>query len=419
MDLHDRADEQSTPTDPPVFVEWPKSTPIFATALMAAIALSSVWILDRNAAAQYFDEVRADTVRDLAAVRGAAEVAINRRVHLTRGLKAYVSINPDMNAREFADFAALIMKEVDGIRSVTSIKDNVINDVYPRKGNEGAIGLELLKNSDQRAAAEYAIETGLPWLAGPVNLVQGGEAFISRDPVYITEPDGSPGEGAYWGMVSILIDKKTLDSEILHSVPDELAIAVRGRTDRNKPGEIFLGDPNIEVTAPIVTDISLPTGSWQLYGVPKTGWPTVSPHGTTIRVVGVLLSCFACALVFAAIRLLQEYRNYSHQLELANGQVTIAHQAAEKSRQTAAEKAAQLEVSVVQLEEAQIATLNMLDDIAAVCLCRLARSADSTPSRRRFCTNPARTVPGATRQRCRQVHSNDRLRLQTHADDDQ
>jgi sensor domain CHASE-containing protein len=136
MDLHDRADEQSTPTDPPVFVEWPKSTPIFATALMAAIALSSVWILDRNAAAQYFDEVRADTVRDLAAVRGAAEVAINRRVHLTRGLKAYVSINPDMNAREFADFAALIMKEVDGIRSVTSIKDNVINDVYPRKGTQ-------------------------------------------------------------------------------------------------------------------------------------------------------------------------------------------------------------------------------------------------------------------------------------------
>jgi signal transduction histidine kinase len=350
-------------TASPAFVAWPRSTPIIAGFLMATVALVGVWILNRNSAAQHLDEVRADTVRDLAAVRGAAEIAINRRVHLTLGLKAYVSINPDINEREFADFAALLMKEADGIRSVTSIKDNVIDDVYPREGNEGAIGLDLLKNPDQRVAAEYAIETGRPWLAGPIQLVQGGEAFINRAPVYVTEASGQPGDGGYWGMVSILVDKQTLSDEILKSVPENMTVAIRGRTDRSEPGEIFLGDPKIESSSPIMAEISLPTGKWQLYGVPTAGWPTASPHLISIWSIGLLLSLFASTLVFAVVRLLQGYRTYSHQLEIANERARVAQETAENSRQKLAEKAAQLETTVTQLEDAQSATLNMLDDI--------------------------------------------------------
>jgi signal transduction histidine kinase len=362
-DLSDQFGDQSAMTDSLAFVAWPRSTPIIAGCLMATVALVGVWILERNSASQYLDEVRADTVRDLAAVRGAAEIAINRRVHLTLGLKAYVSINPDINEHEFADFAALLMKEADGIRSVTSIKDNVINDVYPREGNEGAIGLELLKNPDQRVAAEYAIETGRPWLAGPYKLVQGGEAFINRAPVYVTEAVGRPGDGRYWGMVSILVDKQTLSDEILKEVPEDLTIAIRGRANRSEPGEVFLGDPNIESSSPITAEVSLPTGRWQLYGVPKAGWPSASPHSISIWGIGALLSLFASTLVFSVVRLLVGYREYSHRLEIANERASVAQETVETSRQKLAEKAAQLETTVSQLEDAQSATLNMLDDI--------------------------------------------------------
>jgi sensor domain CHASE-containing protein len=209
--------------------------------LALGLVLAVVWLLDRNSNTQYLDEVRAGIVRDLATVRGAAEIALNKRVHLTRGLKAYVSINPEITPEEFADLSALLMKEAAGIRSVTLIRDNVINDVYPRKGNEGAIGLELLKHPDQKTAALHAIETGLPWLGGPFKLVQGGEAFINRAPVYITVPGGEPGGGRYWGMVSIVIDKQTIVDEIMAAVPPNLSIAVRGRTDLGGPGDIFSG----------------------------------------------------------------------------------------------------------------------------------------------------------------------------------
>lgn len=363
MERLDQTAELPAMASSSTFVTWPRYTPVVVGLLTAVVALGVVWIIDRSAASHYREEVRADTVRELSAVRGAAEIAINKRVHLTLGLKAHVSINPEMTASEFADLAALMMKEVDGIRSVTSIRDNVINDVYPREGNEGAIGLELLKNPVQKVAAEYAIGTGRPWLAGPIKLVQGGEAFINRAPVYITEPGGTPGDGAYWGMVSILIEKQTLVSEIMASVPDHLSIAVRGRTDLSEPGNIFLGDADIESAGPIMTEISLPTGSWQLYGVPESGWPTDSPHSATIRIVGLLLAVFFSTLVYSVARLLLQYRNYSHELELANERVHVAHLAAEESRKNAAGKAAELEESVAQLKESQIATLNMLEDI--------------------------------------------------------
>ena len=135
------------------------------TLVVASLLLRT---LNEAALETYQQEQRADVVRDIAAVRAAAETAINKRVYLALGLRAYVSVHPDMTSQEFADIAGALRGEVDGIRSVTSIKDNIINDVFPRDPDTlKALGLKLLSDPDQRTAAERAIETGRPWLAGP------------------------------------------------------------------------------------------------------------------------------------------------------------------------------------------------------------------------------------------------------------
>ena len=301
--------------------KWALLVPVASGLVMTGMALTCVWLLDHNATSQYLEEIQADTMRDLAAVRGAAEVSINKRVYLTLGLKTSISVNPDISESEFDRLAALVIKESKGILNVTSIKDNVIDYIYPREGNEAAIGLELLKHPDQKAAVEYAIETGQPWLSGPIELVQGGEAFANRAPVYVNVPEGQSGRGRYWGLVSIVIDKQTLMDEINASVPLNRVIAVRGRTDRGMPGEIFLGDDNIESTNPIATEISLPTGSWQLYGVPLSGWPTSSPDATWLRAVGCSIAAIAGALVFLVVRSIQRYHEYAQRLERAHAEL--------------------------------------------------------------------------------------------------
>jgi len=307
----------------------------FAAMLMTSLGLIILWILDRNATSQHLDEVRADTVRSLAAVRGAAEIAINKRMYLTLGLKAHVSVNPDMNAQEFADLAALMMREAAGIRSVTSIRNNIINDVYPREGNANAIGLDLLNHPDQKADAEYAIETGAPWLDGPIQLVQGGEAFVNRVPVHLTTPGGKPGGGEYWGLVSIVIDKQTIVDEIMSSVPEDLSIAVRGRTRRSGRGEIFLGDKLIESAAPIKTEIALPTASWQLYGIPRSGWPTRGPNATRLRTLGISISLVAGWMVFLVVKSIYRYRDYALRLERTHAALTRSSAAMSEAKQAA------------------------------------------------------------------------------------
>ncbi|QDV47812.1 Signal transduction histidine-protein kinase BarA [Stieleria neptunia] len=312
--------------------------PLLAAAATSMVVLVCVWVLNKNSRGRYVQEIQARTVRDLATVRGEAEKAINKRVYLTSGLKAHVSVHPEMTSQEFADISALLMQEAEGIRSVTSIKNDVINDVYPLEGNEDAVGFELLEDPKQRAAAIHAKETGKPWLYGPVELIQGGYAFVYRAPVNETVPGQSPGGGDYWGMVSILIDKQVLFDEISASVPDDLSIAIRGRNDQGGPGEIIHGNESLLNAKPIVSEIALPTGSWKLYGVPSDGWPTASPDAAQLRVLGVLLALLAGSLVYLVVRSNQRYREYANQLEFAHAtaqrsaqEATLAKLAAEEA----------------------------------------------------------------------------------------
>jgi sensor domain CHASE-containing protein len=67
------------------------------------------------------------------------------------------------------------------------------------------MGLHLMEVPDQSPAVRRALDSKATVVAGPVKLVQGGTAFISRTPIYLTPPGGSPNSGGYWGLATILI----------------------------------------------------------------------------------------------------------------------------------------------------------------------------------------------------------------------
>ncbi len=96
------------------------------------------------------------------------------------------------------------LRHADYIKNIGLAPGNVLLFVYPIKGNEKALGLDYTKNAKQWPAVKMAIEERRTVVAGPVNLVQGGRAFISRTPIYVTLSDGE--KGRYWGLSSIVID---------------------------------------------------------------------------------------------------------------------------------------------------------------------------------------------------------------------
>jgi PAS domain S-box-containing protein len=226
---------------------------------------------------------------------------LNERLFLTRGLVAHVSTHPDVSQGEFQALAGALIAEKNGIRSIQLARNTVVSHLYPLEGNEKAQGLRLLELPAQRAAVLRALETKNTVVAGPVDLVQGGVAFVSRTPIYLTPPGGPPGGGRYWGLATVLVDKDTLLKKAgLFDDAAALQYALRGKDGLGAQGGVFFGDPAIFESSPVVLDIYLPNGSWQLGAIPVGGWAALSPRLGIFRFGGGFLALLAGGLAFLA-----------------------------------------------------------------------------------------------------------------------
>jgi PAS domain S-box-containing protein len=222
---------------------------------------------------------------------------------LTQGLAAQVSARPELGEAEFADVAPIILAGRTGIRAIHLAKNTVVSHIYPREGNFAAQGLRLLEVAEQRAAVERALETRQTVVAGPVHLVQGGVAFVSRTPIYLTQPKGASEHGSYWGLASILIDTETVFREAgLLDHAAGLQYSLRGKDGLGAQGAVFFGDATTFNADPVLLDVSLPNGGWQLAAVPVGGWSSLSPRTWTLRISGVSLAVVAAALAFVGMR---------------------------------------------------------------------------------------------------------------------
>lgn len=218
------------------------------------------------------ERYRASVISKSAVVNERLEKTIIAAHTLSRWMIAYVSLHPDFKNSDFERIAKEIIAHDRNIRHLALAKDNVITHIYPLKGNETALGLEYLEHPEQRASVLKAIETKDTVVAGPVSLVQGGTGFIIRTPIYL-EPNGtSIANRQYWGLASVVVDTDTLFKEAGLFSEKELKFAMRGKDGAGADGDVFFGDKAVFRSDPVITDVILPVGSWQLAAMPKAGW---------------------------------------------------------------------------------------------------------------------------------------------------
>jgi two-component system sensor histidine kinase ChiS len=219
--------------------------PYMMALLTTGITLGAGWVVDWSEQERFQEFNRRSVTQKLGIVRARLEGKLNGRLFLTRGLVSYVSTHPDISMEEFRNIARVLLVEGQGgIRSIQLAKNTVVTHLYPLEGNEQAKGLRLLELPDQRAPVLRALETKSTVVAGPVNLVQGGVAFISRTPIYLTPLEGPPGSGPYWGLATILIDMDILlDGAGIFDTSEGLQYALRGNDGLGAQGEVFFGNP--------------------------------------------------------------------------------------------------------------------------------------------------------------------------------
>lgn len=245
----------------------------------ALLTFSIMMVVAFFAASQNFaiyrEQLRASVVEQLSVVRARLEGNVAGNIQLVRGLLGTFDTEPDMSQARFETLAEHVFSTETELRDIAVAKGTVVTMVYPRLGNERAIGLDYSKTPAQFAAVERARLTGTLVLAGPVDLVQGGRGFVARFPVFT----GTGPERSFWGIVAAVIDADRLYAASgVFEVEKTLDIAIVGRDGSGPGNDPFYGRPEVLGDDPITADIVLPAGSWRIYARPIGGWPTTAPN---------------------------------------------------------------------------------------------------------------------------------------------
>ena len=220
---------------------------------------------------------RAVLQAEAATVRARLESELNAALSLSLGLSSFVLADPDFSETAFEQVAASLVRVQPAIRSVVLAPDNVIRLVYPRVGNEKALGLRYLDTPTQREAVLRLMRELRPVIAGPIELVQGGVGIVNRIPIVFTAPGGAT---RYWGLAAVAIDPRPIFERAglgANGLHGDRPFALRGKDGLGAEGEVFLGQAALfDDPAAVVMDVVIPGGTWQLAMRPSpqraAGW---------------------------------------------------------------------------------------------------------------------------------------------------
>ena len=283
-------------------------------ALLAVLVVAVFGIFaDHQNSILFRQRLEAKLLTEIGVVRAQLEGSINGNIQLVRGLVAVVATEPDIDQKRFDELGSRLFSGDSQLRSVAGAPNLVISLVHPLEPNRSILGFDYRAGSEQRDAALRAISSPDVVLAGPVELIQGGLGIVGRFPVY-TSPERT--SDSFWGLIAAVLDFERLitDSGLLDADLG-LDIAIRGKDALGASGEVFYGDPSVFDRQPVVADVLLPSGSWQIAALPKGGWPAVAENAWLIRALAATAALLLAIPLFVAGRLAAERDRHIAALE--------------------------------------------------------------------------------------------------------
>ncbi len=253
------------------FLSRPKTTGfIFFLFLLSLISL----IVSQRY--QLFQENREREVSNiLDGVESNIEQSLKNGYNIALTLALTLDDNGEPN--DFEKVASQLIKSNPDLKAVQLVPNGVIKYVYPLKGNEAVLNLDLYKSPARTVLeAKKAIETRKMYYQGPVKLTQGGVGVIGRLPLFINNK--------FWGFSAIVMKLDTLlkKAGIDNKKYENYKFQLSKINPITKEEEFFLPE-RYDIENQLYKSIILPEGDWRIYVI------NVDPYGTWFQIISAIL----------------------------------------------------------------------------------------------------------------------------------
>jgi signal transduction histidine kinase len=262
------------------------------SALLALLVLFPLWLLLGNwYQSSLLGQERLAIGAQVAARANTLVIALNQRLALLQGLYAFTRTEWPGAGFDFPFevFSSGLYLKSSGLRTLMIAPEGIARYVYPLYDARTLVGYDVLNDPSRetRADIQRAIHTREITLSRPGELPQGGFGLVAWQAVF----RGSD----LWGLVSISLDLPVILSDSGIAGGDgSLTLALRDAT-----GYSIYGQEDVWQDNPIIQQIALPEGAWELGGTPAGGW--IAPLRLRValfRLGSLLLAVFLAGMIY-------------------------------------------------------------------------------------------------------------------------
>lgn len=194
------------------------------------------------------------------------EIKLESYIEKVGFLKKTIEAGIDLDDAYFESVASRLYGDDPAVKTIELAPNGIIQNAYPFKENQKAIGMDMLAEHERKEAATLAKDTRKYTLEGPYDLKQGGKGALLYDPIYVNEE--------FWGFSILVIDWDAFLDEIhlsdLKKASYDLVIWKKDRSTKEKI-VIAQSSKNIDSNT-LLIKCKLPNNKWNFEIVPKQGW---------------------------------------------------------------------------------------------------------------------------------------------------
>lgn len=194
------------------------------------------------------------------------EIKLESYIEKVGFLKKTIEAGIDLDDAYFESVASRLYGDDPAVKTIELAPNGIIQNAYPFKENQKAIGMDMLTEHERKEAATLAKDTRKYTLEGPYDLKQGGKGALLYDPIYVNEE--------FWGFSILVIDWDAFLDEIhLSDLKKASYDFVIWKKDRSTKEKIVIAQSSKNIDSnTLLIKCKLPNNKWNFEIVPKQGW---------------------------------------------------------------------------------------------------------------------------------------------------